>query len=83
MNSPERRRKVDDLGRIVLPADLRKLFGIKPGDEVGVSVDGGSLVVTKIDQRCALCGSEHNLSPYKDKQVCDDCRTELTPLDLR
>lgn len=70
-------RKVDDLGRIVLPVELRRLFGIKPGDELEISVDEGAVLLRKIEARCVFCDAVDGLRQYRDKQVCASCSAAL------
>jgi transcriptional pleiotropic regulator of transition state genes len=70
-------RKVDDLGRIVLPVEMRRMFGIRPGDELEIAVDGASILLRKIEARCVFCGDAGGLRPYRDKQVCGACWHDL------
>ena len=70
-------RKVDDLGRIVLPVELRRMFGIRTGDELEIAVDGETICLKKVELGCALCGSLEGLRPYREKQVCAACTAEL------
>jgi transcriptional pleiotropic regulator of transition state genes len=72
-------RKVDDLGRIVLPVEMRRLFGIRPGDEMEISVDGGGIQLRKVEVRCVFCDGTENLRPYREKLVCTTCATGLNP----
>lgn len=76
-------RKVDDLGRIVLPVEMRRMFGIRPGDELEIGVDGASIMLRKIEARCVFCGAEAGLRPYRQKQVCSPCSTELSTGDAQ
>jgi transcriptional pleiotropic regulator of transition state genes len=71
-------RKVDDLGRIVLPVELRRQLGIRAGDELDIAVDGATVLLHKIESRCVFCDSLESLRGYKEKQVCGDCCTELS-----
>lgn len=71
-------RKVDDLGRIVLPVELRRQLGIRAGDELDISVDGSTVLLSKIESRCIFCDSLDQLRGYREKQVCGNCVTELT-----
>ena len=71
-------RKVDDLGRIVLPVELRRLHGIQTGDALEISVDGDSIVLRKLSQGCVFCGTGDGLSSYRSRSICGDCRRELT-----
>jgi transcriptional pleiotropic regulator of transition state genes len=70
-------RKVDDLGRIVLPVEMRRLFGIRPGDEMEITVDGGGIQLRKVEVRCVFCDGGDGLRPYREKQVCKDCSAAL------
>lgn len=70
-------RKVDDLGRIVLPVELRRMFGIRTGDELEIAVDGETICLKKVELGCALCGSLEGLVPFRSKQVCTACTAEL------
>ncbi|MGH9049942.1 MAG: AbrB/MazE/SpoVT family DNA-binding domain-containing protein [Acidimicrobiia bacterium] len=66
-------RKVDSLGRVVLPAEMRRVFGIREGDLVEIAVDGASIVLTKLEQRCVFCGDSTTLVEYSGKLVCEGC----------
>ena len=70
-------RKVDDLGRIVLPVELRRLHGIKTGDALEISVDGDAIVLRKLAQGCVFCGTVDDLSSYRSRSICGDCRDGL------
>ena len=76
-------RKVDDLGRIDLPVEMRRMIGIRPGDELSISVDGASILLRKIEARCVFCGEAGaaGLRPYRGKQVCSTCAKELGAAD--
>ena len=71
-------RKIDDLGRIVLPSELRKLFGIVPGDELEIEIDGDAILLRKIQVGCVFCQGVIDLHEWRGRQVCADCRTGLT-----
>jgi transcriptional pleiotropic regulator of transition state genes len=73
-------RKVDDLGRIVLPAELRKLYGINEGDRLEIFIDDGNIVLSKIDDTCAICGGMERLVQVRARQVCYGCRKQNTSL---
>lgn len=77
MNSTGMARKVDDLGRIVLPVEMRRQFGIRPGDEMEISVDGGSIQLRKIEAQCVFCDGDDTLRTFKGKQVCASCAAQL------
>ena len=76
-------RKVDDLGRIVLPVELRRLHGIHTGDALEISVDGDAIVLRKLARGCVFCGAEHGLRAYKGHSVCDACAGDLAAVNER
>ncbi|MCZ7528051.1 MAG: AbrB/MazE/SpoVT family DNA-binding domain-containing protein [Acidimicrobiia bacterium] len=71
-------RKVDQLGRVVLPAELRRLFGIREGDLVEIFVEGDRIVLSKIEERCVFCGTALDLREFAGKLVCRGCTSQLT-----
>ena len=71
-------RKVDDLGRIVLPIELRRLHDIKTGDALEISVDGDAIVLRKLAQGCVFCGTGDDLTSFRGRPVCTPCQTDLT-----
>lgn len=77
MRSTGMTRKVDSLGRIVLPAEMRRVFGIREGDLVEIAVDGQHIVLTKVEQRCVFCGDGTALVEYSGKLVCGACVTGI------
>jgi transcriptional pleiotropic regulator of transition state genes len=79
-------RKIDELGRIVLPSELRRVFGIHEGDELEISVEGEHIILNKRLDRCLFCSSDETLMTYKDRKVCASCASELghsTPREVR
>jgi transcriptional pleiotropic regulator of transition state genes len=71
-------RKVDDLGRIVLPVELRRLHGIQTGDALEISVDGDSIILRKLNVGCTFCGATEGLATYRDRALCESCHAELS-----
>jgi transcriptional pleiotropic regulator of transition state genes len=71
-------RKVDDLGRIVLPVELRRLHGIQTGDALEISVDGDAIVLRKLSVGCILCGGSEALTRFRERLVCQGCRADLS-----
>ena len=66
-------RKVDELGRVVLPIELRNKFGIKEKDPLEIYVDGSSIILKKNEQNCVFCGSTKDLMKYNGKNICSKC----------
>ena len=73
-------RKVDELGRIVLPIEIRNTLGIAPRDAVEIFSDGDSIVLKKYETHCTFCANTKGLQEYKGKQICSRCRNELAKL---
>ena len=70
-------RKVDDLGRIVLPIELRRTLDIAERDELEIFMENGRVVLQKYEPACIFCGSSRNLVNYCRKNVCGDCVKKL------
>ncbi len=64
-------RKVDNLGRIVLPIDVRRAMGIGASSEIVMALEGGALVIKRSEKRCKLCGGEGSL--HDDFEICSVC----------
>ncbi len=71
-------RKIDDLGRIVVPAETRRLFNIREGDQLSISVDGDAIVIRKLESTCTFCGATEDVAPFKGKGICATCRSQLS-----
>jgi transcriptional pleiotropic regulator of transition state genes len=70
-------RKIDDLGRIVIPAETRRMFNIREGDHLLIAVEGGNIVIRKMTDTCTFCGSDESVSQFKDKGICASCRSQI------
>jgi transcriptional pleiotropic regulator of transition state genes len=71
-------RKLDFVGRIVLPMDIRKDLGIEKHDDLEFSLqEQGIILIQLVKKQCRLCGSNHSLMPYRDSFVCTPCIREL------
>lgn len=73
-------RKVDELGRIVLPIELRRTLDIDEKDALEIYVDGASIVLRKYQPACLFCGSAKNVTNFKGKNICPVCMKELQEL---
>jgi transcriptional pleiotropic regulator of transition state genes len=71
-------RRIDQLGRVVVPAELRRMLGIRQGDLLDIRVEEGRLVLLKIDPECAICGRVDNLVEMHEKHVCKDCVRDIS-----
>lgn len=66
-------RKVDELGRIVLPIELRRTLDIAERDSLEIYVDGPSIVLRKYQPACVFCDDAKNVVNFKGKNVCPSC----------
>ena len=73
-------RKIDELGRIVLPSELRKVFGIREGDELEISVEEDRVILQKRQDLCLFCGAESPKLTYRDRRICEHCATDLAQI---
>ena len=70
-------RKVDELGRIVLPIELRRTLDIAEKDPLEIYVEGTSIVLKKYKPSCIFCGEAKNVVEFKEKNICPRCMREL------
>ena len=71
-------RKVDELGRIVLPIELRRTLNINEKDSLEIFVDNDKIVLQKYEPACIFCGSADDVVNYKGRNVCAECRSALS-----
>ncbi len=70
-------RKIDDLGRIVVPAETRRLFNIHEGDELAITVENGGIVLRKLEAVCVFCGTSEAVSSFEGRGICKGCRDKI------
>ncbi len=70
-------RKVDELGRIVLPIEMRRTLGIGEREPLEIFVDQDSIVLKKYSPVCMFCGNERDNIEYKGKHICRKCISYL------
>ena len=70
-------RRIDDLGRIVLPIELRRTMDIGIKDMVEIFVEDDRIILKKYHPACIFCGDARDVAPYKGKLICKACMTEL------
>lgn len=70
-------RKIDELGRIVLPKELRRTLGLNDRESVEIYVDQDAIILKKFKSTCVLCGDNEDLLDFKGKSVCQKCMNEL------
>jgi len=70
-------RKVDELGRIVLPVELRRTLNIEVRDPIEIFVNEDTILLKKYAPACILCGENDDLIEYKGKKICRKCIEKL------
>lgn len=73
-------RRVDNLGRIVIPMEIRRALSIEIHDPMEIFLDGDSIVLRRKRVGCALCGANDALHKLDDKFLCDDCIRRIKSL---
>ena len=70
-------RKIDELGRIVIPKELRNKLEIDIKDPVEIYVEGNCILLKKYEPGCIFCESSRNLNTYKNKLICKKCLDQI------
>lgn len=70
-------RKVDELGRIVLPIELRRTLGIAEKESLEIYVSGETIVLKKYQSSCIFCDSSRDVKSFKGRNICAKCLQEL------
>lgn len=70
-------RKVDELGRIVLPSEIRKILDINPKDAVEFFMDGDRIVIQKYQPSCIFCNNTENVVFFNGKLICSACANKI------
>jgi len=70
-------RKVDELGRVVIPIELRRTLGINEKDSLEIYIDGERIILKKYEPACIFCGNAEKVLHYKGKIICRECIEEM------
>lgn len=73
-------RKVDELGRIVLPKELRNVLSMPEGTPIEIYTEGEFILLKKYQPACVFCGSADNIKRIHDKNVCAECIKDMQKL---
>ena len=73
-------RKVDELGRIVLPIEMRRTLDIAERDALEIYVEGSSVILKKYKPSCIFCDSSKEITDFKGKNICPKCLKEIKGL---
>ncbi len=73
-------RRVDELGRVVLPIELRRILDIAERDELEICLDEDKIILKKLESTCIFCGANRTLVQYCDKHICKECISKMDKL---
>ncbi len=73
-------RKLDQLGRIVIPKELRSTFDLKETDPIEIFVEGEDIVLRKYQPACIFCNEATDITQFEGKNVCKKCLTKIKKL---
>jgi transcriptional pleiotropic regulator of transition state genes len=71
-------RHIDELGRIVIPSEIRKRFGFGDKAPVEITVKGDTILLSRPQKACVFCGRDEGLNEHRGRLVCNSCIAELS-----
>lgn len=71
-------RKVDELGRVVLPVELRRTLDIEEKDALEIFVDAETIILKKYEPACIFCGNAKEITNFKGKNICPHCIADIS-----
>lgn len=77
MNSIGIIRKVDELGRVVIPIEIREKFQIEEKTQVEIFVEGNRIILKKFEDSCSLCNNREDLVEFNNKLICTNCLDKI------
>ncbi len=73
-------RKVDDLGRVVIPVELRRTLNIDIKDPLEIYVDGDQIILKKYEPTCIFCGEGKDIKTFDGKNICPSCIKKISKI---
>lgn len=73
-------RKIDGLGRVVLPIELRRLMNLEDNASLEIFVDGDEIVLKKYQPACIFCGEAKGVVAFEGRNICPACRKKIAEL---
>ena len=70
-------RRVDQLGRLVLPKDLRRTYSINIGDPLEIYTEDDMIILKKYEPSCVFCDESRDVTDYMGKRVCNSCLNQM------
>ena len=71
-------RNIDELGRIVIPKEMRIKMNISNSDPIEIYVEDDRIILKKYQNSCMFCGSADSLIEFKGKKICKECALEIS-----
>ncbi len=71
-------RRIDGVGRFVLPIELRRTLQIEDNDSLEIFLEDNTIILKKYQPACIFCGNARDVSSFKGKNICSDCRRAMT-----
>lgn len=70
-------RRIDELGRVVIPMEIRKTLEISKSDYIEISMQGEQIILNKYQNKCVFCGKVNPVYTYSGKKICKSCMENL------
>mgnify|MGYP004570796307 FL=1 len=74
-------RKLDELGRVVIPKEIRNKLDIEEKDPIEIYLDGSSIILRKFETGCIFCNNSKDLVTFKDKLICQKCLSKISEIN--
>lgn len=73
-------RKIDELGRLVLPLEIRATLNLENGDSMTICLEGNKIILLSDQNHCALCKTTENLKEIDSYYICENCKEKISDL---
>lgn len=70
-------RKLDELGRVCLPKEMRKSLEMEERQRLEIDLKNETIIIRKYEDKCTFCGSNNDITDFKEKKICGKCKEEL------
>lgn len=75
------KRKVDELGRVVIPIEMRTELDLHEKDLLDMVLENNTIIISKSEPNCIICGSKESLVVFNETYICKNCTHEVSKLD--
>ena len=75
-------RRIDELGRVVIPMELRRVLDINEKDPIEIFAENDRIIVRKYTPTCLFCSNTNNIVNYKNKLICEECLESLKKTNI-